>query len=223
MSEPTLSGTGVLELREQFATPEQQRETASIGMWIFLITEVMLFGGLFMAYTVYRISNPQAFDVGSSEMEIVLGGVNTAVLICSSFTMALAVHSSEVGNRRLLALFLIATMIIGATFLGIKFTEYYLHYRDHKVPGFWFEYHGTASFAKVQMFFVFYFIMTGLHALHMTIGLGVLSVLLYRTLLGSFSAAYHTTVDLGGLYWHFIDIVWVFLYAIFYIPGLHLK
>jgi cytochrome c oxidase subunit 3 len=156
-------------------------------------------------------------------MEIVLGAVNTAVLICSSFTMALAVHSAELGKTRLLALFLIATMIIGTAFLAIKFTEYYLHYHDHKVPGFWFEYHGTANAAKVQMFFVFYFIMTGLHALHMTIGLGVLSVLLYRTVLGSFSAAYHTTVDLGGLYWHFIDIVWVFLYAIFYIPGLHLK
>lgn len=223
MSEPTLFEPGsVLELREQFATPDQQRETASIGMWIFLITEVMLFGGLFMAYTVYRLSAPQAFDTGSSEMEITLGAINTAVLICSSFTMALAVHSAETGKTRLLALFLITTMIIGAIFIGIKFTEYYLHYRDHKVPGFWFEFHGINA-AKVQMFFVFYFIMTGLHALHMTIGLGVLSVLLFRTLLGSFSAAYHTAVDLGGLYWHFIDIVWVFLYAVFYIPGLHLK
>ncbi|MBV8052668.1 MAG: cytochrome c oxidase subunit 3 [Acidobacteriaceae bacterium] len=223
MSEPTPSGSALLQLREQFATPNQQRETASIGMWVFLITEVMLFGGLFMAYTVYRLSNPQAFDEGSKEMEIILGAVNTAVLICSSFTMVLAVHSAETGNRRLLATFLIATMVIGAMFLGIKFTEYYLHYQDHKIPGFWFEYHGHENFAKVQMFFVFYFIMTGLHALHMTIGIGMLLVLLYRTALGSFSAAYHTTIDLGGLYWHFIDIVWVFLYAIFYIPGLHLR
>jgi cytochrome c oxidase subunit III len=217
-----LSEPVVLELREQFATPEQQRETASIGMWVFLITEVMLFGGLFMAYTVYRLSNPQAFDAGSAHMEITLGAVNTAVLICSSFTMALAVYNAEIGNQRLLASFLIATMIIGAVFLGIKFTEYYLHYQDHKLPGFWFEFKG-ANAPKVQMFFVFYFIMTGLHALHMTIGLGILSVLLFRTMIGSFSAAYHTAVDFGGLYWHFIDIVWVFLYAIFYIPGLHYK
>jgi cytochrome c oxidase subunit 3 len=217
-----LSELVTLELREQFATPEQQRETASIGMWVFLITEVMLFGGLFMAYTVYRLSNPQAFDAGSSHMEVVLGSVNTAVLICSSFTMALAVYSAEVGNQRRLALFLVATMIIGAIFLAIKFTEYYLHYQDHKVPGFWFEYSGAHA-AKVQMFFVFYFIMTGLHALHMTIGLGILSVLLFRTAIGTFSANYHTAIDLGGLYWHFIDIVWVFLYAIFYIPGLHLR
>ncbi len=211
-----------LELREQFATPEQQRETASIGMWVFLITEVMLFGGLFTAFTVYRMSNPQAFDAGSAHMELLLGSVNTAVLICSSFTMALGVWSAEVGNRRLLAVFLIATMIIGAIFIGIKFTEYYLHYQDQKVPGLWFEYAG-ANASKVQMFFVFYFIMTGLHALHMTIGLGILSVLLFRTVIGSFSADYHTAVDLGGLYWHFIDIVWVFLYAIFYIPGIHYR
>lgn len=191
-------------------------------MWIFLMTEVMLFGGLFTAYTVYRLSNPQAFDVGSAHMEIVLGAINTAVLICSSFTMALAVYSAEIGNQRRLALFLVTTMIIGAIFLAIKFTEYYLHYRDHKVPAFWFEYQGAYA-AKVQMFFVFYFIMTGLHALHMTIGLGMLAVLLFRTIIGTFSAEYHTAIDLGGLYWHFIDIVWVFLYAIFYIPGFHLR
>lgn len=217
MSDPV-----TLELREQFSTPDQQRQTATIGMWIFLMTEVMLFGGLFTAYTVYRLSNPQAFDVGSSHMEILLGAINTAVLICSSFTMALAVYSAEIGNQRRLALFLVTTMIIGAIFLAIKFTEYYLHYRDHKVPGFWFEYQGAYA-TKVQMFFVFYFIMTGLHALHMTIGLGMLTVLLFRTIIGTFSAEYHTTIDLGGLYWHFIDIVWVFLYAIFYIPGLHLR
>ena len=217
-----MSEAVALELREQFATPEQQRETATIGMWIFLITEVMLFGGLFSAYTVYRMSDPQAFDAGSSHMEIWLGATNTAVLLCSSFTMALAVWSAEAGKPGRLALFLVLTMIIGAIFLVIKFTEYYLHYQDHKVPGFWFEYHGISA-RHVEMFFVFYFIMTCLHALHMTVGLGILSVLLFRTIIGTFSAEYHTTIDLGGLYWHFIDIVWVFLYAIFYIPGLHFK
>jgi cytochrome c oxidase subunit III len=217
-----LSEAVALELREQFATPEQQRETATIGMWIFLITEVMLFGGLFSAYTVYRMSDPQAFDAGSSHMEIWLGATNTAVLLCSSFTMALAVWSAEAGKTGRLALFLVLTMIIGAIFLVIKFTEYYLHYQDHKVPGFWFECHGISA-RHVEMFFVFYFIMTCLHALHMTVGLGILSVLLFRTIIGTFSAEYHTTIDLGGLYWHFIDIVWVFLYAIFYIPGLHFK
>jgi cytochrome c oxidase subunit III len=211
-----------LALREQFVTPDQQRETATVGMWIFLITEVLLFGALFTSFTVYRISAPQAFDLGSKDMEVLLGSINTAVLICSSFTMALSVYFAEVGNQKLLMLFLIVTMVIGVIFLGIKFTEYYLHYLDHKVPGFWFEEH-SGDAPKIQMFFVFYFIMTGLHALHMTIGIGILSVLLFRTFIGSITAEYHTPIDLGGLYWHFIDIVWIFLYAIFYIPGLHLK
>ncbi len=217
-----MSSPLTLELREQYETPDQQRETASIGMWIFLVTEIMLFGGLFTAYTVYRFSNPQAFDIASAHMEIVLGAVNTAVLLCSSFTMALAVHSAQLGRQRAVALLLLATMVIGVIFLGIKFTEYYLHYQDHKAPGFWFEYAGPYT-AKVQMFFVFYFVMTGLHAVHMTIGLGILSVLLFRTILGSFSAEYYTPIEMGGLYWHFINVVWIFLYAIFYLPGLHLR
>ncbi len=217
-----MSELAALELREQFRTPEQQRDTASIGMWVFLITELMLFGGLFMAFTVYRMYYPQAFDAGSGDMSIVLGSLNTAVLICSSFTMALAVHSAQAGNQKLLALFLIATIIIGALFLGIKFTEYYQHYLDHKVPGFWFEASGPLA-QKMQMFFVFYFVMTGLHATHMLIGIGLLSALIYRTMLGNFTERYHTPVMLVGLYWHFVDIVWVFLYAIFYISGLHTK
>jgi cytochrome c oxidase subunit 3 len=212
----------LLELREQFSSPEQQRETTTIGMWIFLMTEVMLFGGLFVAYTVYRLSHPQAFDLGSSEMESSIGAINTAVLICSSLTMALAVYSSEVGKQKMILLYLALTMIIGALFLVLKMTEYHDHWLEHKVPGFWFVQQGAHAPA-VQMFFVFYFLMTGLHALHMTIGLGILSVLLFRTFLGCFTAEYHTPIDMGGLYWHFIDIVWVFLYAIFYIPGLHLK
>lgn len=217
MSEPV-----TLELREQFATPSQQRETATVGMWIFLATEVLLFGALFSAYTVYRISDPQAFDAGSALMDTWIGAINTGVLLCSSFTMALGVWSAEMGKVKHLALFLVLTMFIGAIFIALKFTEYYLHYQDHKVPGFWFEYSGNASARHVEMFFVFYFIMTGLHAIHMLIGEGILSVLLFRTAIGTFSEKYHTTIDLGGLYWHFIDIVWVFLYAIFYIPGLHI-
>ncbi len=223
MSEPALADReNSLELREQFATPDQQRQTATVGMWVFLITEVMLFGGLFTAFTVYRLSHPAAFDAGSAHMEIVLGAINTAVLICSSFTMAMAVYNAETGNQKLLILFLLATMVIGAIFLGIKFTEYYDHFRDHKVPALWFNYTGPHA-PEFQMFFVFYFLMTGLHALHMTIGIGLLSVITFRALLGSFTAEYYTPVDLSGLYWHFIDIVWVFLYAIFYIPGLHVR
>ncbi len=209
-----------LALHEQFATPDQQRETASIGMWIFLMTEVMLFGGLFMAFSVYRTYYSQAFDAGAREMELTIGAVNTAVLICSSLTMALAVYSAAVGNQRQLGIFLVCTMAIGVVFLALKFTEYYLHYVAHKVPGFWFD-SSDPNPAKVQLFFVFYFIMTALHATHMLIGEGILAVTLFRSWLGRFTPRYHTPVALAGLYWHFIDVVWVFLYAIFYVPGFH--
>jgi cytochrome c oxidase subunit III len=212
----------VLAVREQFHSPEQQRETSTVGMWIFLITEVMLFGGLFTAFSVYRISHPAAFDQGSADMEFWLGAVNTAVLICSSFTMAMAVHSAETGKNNRLAICLVLTILIGLVFLGIKFTEYYLHYHDQKLPGILFHDTGPDA-AYVQMFFVFYFLMTGLHAFHMIVGEGVLCTMLFRTLLGSFSDRYHTPIELAGLYWHFVDTVWVFLFAIFYIPGAHLK
>jgi cytochrome c oxidase subunit III len=217
-----LANPAVLALREQFHSPEQQRETSTIGMWIFLITEVMLFGGLFTAFTVYRFSHPVGFDLGSADMEFAIGAINTAVLICSSFAMAMAVHSAELGKNGKLAIFLFLTIVIGLVFLALKFTEYYLHYRDQKLPGI--SFHDSSPHAPfVQMFFVFYFVMTGLHALHMIIGEGVLATMLLRTLLGSFSESYHTPVELAGLYWHFVDTVWVFLFAIFYIPGAHLR
>jgi len=216
-----LSELRSLAVREQFATADQQRETATVGMWVFLVTEVMFFGGLFMTHIVYRLLHTAAFDRGSADMSIVLGSTNTAVLISSSFTMALAVHAAQEGKWRRLAGFLFATMLIGSVFLGIKFAEYYQHYREHQVPGFWFE-TSDPDPGGLQMFFVYYFAMTGLHALHMIIGIGVLAVLLFRSGLERFTSAYHNPVVIAGLYWHFVDIVWVFLFAIFYLPGLHL-
>jgi cytochrome c oxidase subunit 3 len=216
-----LSKSATLACREQFRTPAQQRETASIGMWIFLANEVMMFGALFTAYTVYRASHPQAFDIGSADMNIMLGSINTALLLTSSLMLTFAEHSAQAGNRRLIALFLILTMIIGAVFLGLKFTEYYQHFQEHKAPGVWFN-DSSPHANSIQMFFVFYFIMTGLHAVHMIIGIGILAGLLFRTIIGTMTAEYHTPILFGGLYWHFVDIVWIFLYAIFYLPGLHL-
>jgi cytochrome c oxidase subunit III len=215
-----LSEPVVLELREHFANPVQQQQTASIGMWIFLATEVMMFGGLFMAYTVYRFSHPQAFAEGSAGMNIVLGSINSAILLTSSLTMAFAEYSARVGRERLLGWLLLATVLIGLAFLGIKFVEYYQHYQEHKAPGVWFNDHSLYP-GQVEMFFVFYFVMTGLHAVHMLVGIGILLVLLFRNFIGSFSAVYHTPIRMAGLYWHFVDIIWIFLYAIFYLPGLH--
>ncbi len=206
-------------LREQFGTPEQQRETVSFGMWIFLATEVMFFGGLFTAFAVYRTYYTHAFNEGSADMNIVLGSINTAVLITSSLTMALSIYNAAIGRTGRTALLLLATAVIGLCFLGIKFTEYYQHYQMHKAPGVWFE-SDKPDAAGIELFYVFYFAMTGLHALHMTIGIALVLLFSARTAAGSFNAEYHTPLEALGLYWHFVDIVWVFLFAIFYISGL---
>src|SRR5690349_10101918 len=170
-------------------------------MWIFIMTEVMLFGGLFLAFTIYRMDFPQAFIAGSADMNIMMGSINTAVLIGSSFTMALAVYNSEIENRRGLAVFLVSTMILGFVFLGIKFTEYYFHYQSHRAPGVWYDATGPGS-GHEEMFFVLYFLMTGLHAVHMFVGEGLLAAMLIRNAAGSFTNEYHTPVELTGLYWH---------------------
>jgi cytochrome c oxidase subunit III len=207
-------------LREQYGTPEQQRETVTIGMWIFLATEVMFFGGLFAAFSVYRMYYTRGFNEGSADMNILLGSINTAVLITSSLTMALAIRSAALGKNTWAYLLLLATAFIGLVFLGIKFTEYYQHYQMHKAPGVWFE-SNSPDAGAVQLFYIFYFAMTGLHAVHMTIGIGLVGLFALRTAAGSFNSEYHTPLEALGLYWHFVDIVWVFLFAIFYISGLH--
>lgn len=206
-------------VREHFRTGGQQRETETLGMWIFLATEVMFFGGLFAAFIIYRMYYPHAFGEGSAGMNVLLGSINTAVLITSSLTMALAVYNAEMGRTWLVSAFLIATIFLGVAFVGIKFTEYYQHFLEHKMPGVWFE-DSSPDAAKVQLFFVFYYFLTGLHTMHMIVGIGVLLVILGRAAAGSFSQD-HTAVAVAGLYWSFVDIIWVFLYAIFYLQGLH--
>lgn len=191
-------------------------------MWVFVVSETMLFGALFVAFAVYRLTSPHPFDIGSSEMELTLGSINTMLLICSSFTMALAVYHAESGRQGWLVFFLLLTILIGCLFLGIKFTEYYDHFRDHKVPALWFQYAGPSA-GKVQMFFVFYFIMTGLHVIHLLVGLGLLLWMVLRSVGGTFSSGYHTPILMTGVYWSFVDVIWVFLYAIFYVPGFHIK
>ncbi len=217
-----MSEVFALELREQFATPAQQREISSIGMWVFLASEVMMFGGLFLAYTVYRLSHPHSFNIGSSEMTLVIGSVNTAVLICSSFTMALAVYFMGMGQPKRTIFLLILSMVIGLIFLALKFSEYYIHYEEHKFPGVWWE-HAGPSAGQIEMFYVFYFVLTGLHVVHMTIGLGILAVMLIRTMLGHFTSEYYTPLEIAGIYWSFVDCIWIFIYAALYIPGMHLR
>jgi len=189
-------------------------------MWVFLVTEIMFFGGLFTGYAVYRAAYPAAFAEGSQHLDILLGGINTAVLIGSSLTMALAVHSAQVGERSGLVRFLLLTIVLGLVFLGIKGLEYTHKFEEHLVPGSKFVAEGPHA-PQMQLFFGFYFSMTGMHALHMVIGIGILAVLTWQAWRGHFSPAYWTPVELTGLYWHFVDIVWIFLFPLLYLLGRH--
>src|SRR2546423_1357337 len=188
-------------------------------MWVFLVTEIMFFGGMFLAYTVYRQAYPQAFAAGSQSLDIVRGAINTAVLIGSSLTMAMGVHSAAVGNKKLLITFMVLTIVLGSVFLGIKAVEYHDKYVHHEIPGPNFEYetfeHQDSQ--HVPLFFSLYFGLTGLHATHMIVGVGILIVLIYQAAKNRFSAAWHTPIEMFGLYWHFVDIVWIFLFPLLYL------
>jgi cytochrome c oxidase subunit III len=200
----------------QFETAEQQQDASALGMWVFLATEVLFFGVLFLGYAVYRSLYGMTFAQASDHLDIVMGTVNTAVLLCSSLTMAIAVNSTQTGNSKRSIFFLCLTLVLGALFLGVKFLEYYHKYEENLVPGANFQWSG-ADPGGADIFFLFYFIMTGMHALHMVIGIGVLCVLIAMTYRNRFSAAYFSPVELGGLYWHFVDIVWVFLFPLLYL------
>jgi cytochrome c oxidase subunit III len=207
-------------LAHQFDSLEQQTEAATLGMWVFLVTEVLFFGGLFLTYAVYRAFYSAAFSAASHELDILLGGINTAVLIASSLTMALAVHAAQVGQRRLVMTMLALTMVLGAVFLGIKGFEYAHKFAEHHVPGpsFAFE---KEHLRHAQIFFSLYFIMTGLHAVHMIIGIGVLLVMWVWAWRGTITAEYSGPIEISGLYWHFVDIVWIFLFPLLYLIGRH--
>jgi cytochrome c oxidase subunit 3 len=228
-------------LAHHFDDLDQQSEASTLGMWVFLVTEVLFFGGLFLLYLVYRTMYPTAFALASHELDVVLGTVNTAVLITSSLTMALAVHAAQLGQRRLLIIFLLATMALGATFLGIKSVEYYhkfeecpglratLHLPAREegapaachVPGPQFTFEPAMHAKHAQIFFSLYFMMTGIHALHMVIGLGIMTWMLWWSWRGVITAEYFSPIEISGLYWHFVDIVWIFLFPLLYLIGRH--
>ena len=210
-----------------FADAEQQKESATLGMWLFLATEVLLFAGLFLVYTLFRWKVPYVWVKESYLLGITLGGINTAVLICSSLTMALGVHAAQEGKKKALIGWLLATMLLGATFLGVKAIEYHEHWEHHKVPGLNFTYtvpYDNAHPYKVpeqQVFHFLYFCMTGIHGLHMVAGLSILTVIAIMAYRDKFSTTYYTPVEMAGLYWHFVDIVWVFLFPLLYLTGNH--
>jgi cytochrome c oxidase subunit III len=204
-------------LQHHFDSLSHQHEAATLGMWLFLVTEVMFFGGLLMAYLLYRIWYPEAWSEGSLDLDIVLGGTNTAVLIASSLTMALAVRSAQTGTKpRTTVLWLLLTMAFGLTFLVIKFFEYKHKFELHHVPGYDFIYPGPHG-QQVQIFFSLYFSLTGLHAVHMVIGVTLLSVMTWMAHKRRFTPDWYTPIEMSGLYWHFVDIVWIFLFPLLYL------
>ena len=209
------------KLQHHFDDMDQQAEASTLGMWVFLVTEIMFFGGLFMAYLVYRTASPEGFVEASHHLNIGWGGVNTVVLIVSSLTMALAVRSAQTSAPPKTQVgWLIATMALGAAFLGVKAIEYTDKFTHHLVPGPYFKWEGRHP-AAAEMFDSLYFCMTGLHALHMVIGLGIMTVIAIMAWRRQFDAHYYTPVEVSGLYWHFVDIVWIFLFPLLYLIGRH--
>ena len=273
---PTTGAEHHPALVHHFDDMEQQKEASTFGMWVFLLTEIMMFGGLFTAYLIYRIKFYDAFVAGSTSISVSWGFANTLVLLGSSFTMAMAVYAAQKGARKQTMVWLILTMILGAAFLGVKAKEYYDKYDECHIPGSFIgkpfnatggpgcergniaqemqqraretnekiEKDGKAkglsaeqierskvevpsdTFAKqtaerTQIFFSFYFAMTGLHAFHMIIGMVLMTWLLMRASRGEFGPQYYTPVELGGLYWHFVDIGWIFLFPLLYLISRH--
>ena len=215
-----MSDHAAATVAHQFEDAEQQFEASSLGMWVFLVNEVMFFAGLFLAYVVYRSQYAEAFAHASHHLDVALGGINTCVLIGSSLTMAMAVRAAQLGNRRGLIILLVATMILGSVFLGIKGFEYHHKFEEHLVPGPAFHYDAPNA-GHAELFFSLYFAMTGLHALHMIVGIGVLAVLVWMSTRGRFGADYYSPIEMMGLYWHFVDIVWIFLFPLLYLLGRH--
>ncbi len=210
-------------LAHHFESLDQQHDAAALGMWVFLVTEVMIFGAILAAYAVYRASYPVEFAAASGKLKVGLGGGNTLVLIGSSLAMAFAVRSAQLGNGRRASDFLLLTILLGSVFLGVKAFEWYEEYRENLVPlrqlTFSAEWDPKLSVPHVKLFFVFYFILTGLHALHMLIGITLLGVLSVKARRGRYDAEYNAPVEVAGLYWHFVDIVWIFLFPLLYLVG----
>ena len=209
------------DLQHHFYSMDQQLEASTLGMWVFLVTEIMFFGGMFMIYILYRHMYPEAWVLGSNHLNVSLGALNTGVLICSSLTMVLAVRAAQTSSRNGQVLHLILTILLGSTFLVVKYFEYAEKFEHHLVPGPHFDM-SLPQANQQQLFFSIYFMMTGIHAAHMIVGIGLMLVILAMAWRGRFSARYYTPVEVSGLYWHFVDIVWIFLFPLLYLLGAHL-
>lgn len=237
------ASVGAGALKHHFEDIEQQRGAERLGMWMFLTTEVLFFGGLFLAYTVYRNLYPKDFADASSRLNVLIAGINTILLLTSSMTIMLAIRAAQLGNRSSLLFNLGATALLGAGFMGFKAYEYYQDYQEGLVP--WVTNFGKVPVhdphshggelrtlneqweannvapQRVRLFMTFYFIMTGIHGLHILIGIAVMVVLWFRAYLGWITPDRYVSVEVSSLYWHLVDAIWLFLMPLLYLAGPH--
>ena len=205
-------------LQHHFSDVHQQRESAKIGMWVFLLTEILLFGGLFAFYVFYRSWNPEIFHNAHVHLNLAMGTINTFVLITSSLTIALAIRSMQQGDRTKTIRFLAATLFLAGVFLVIKYFEYSHKIHLGQLPGQLYSYTGIEG-TNPHIFFSVYFTMTGLHAIHVIAGMGAITWVLYRTAKNHFNEEYYTPIEMTGLYWHLVDVIWIYLFPLLYLVG----
>ncbi len=216
MANHSSSNTASGFLQGHFMDMDQQLDTAKFGMWVFLVTEVLFFGGLFAAYIIYRILFPALFEMSAHHLDITLGTINTLVLISSSFTVAMAIRSAQTDRKKNISIYLIITIALAVVFLVIKYFEWTHKFHLGIFPGQFYTFEGIAH-PKAHIFFSLYYLMTGLHAVHIIVGIGLMIWLLIGARKGNFSHNYYTPVEITGLYWHFVDIIWIFLFPLFYL------
>jgi cytochrome c oxidase subunit 3 len=205
-------------LQHHFTEPEQQLDASKIGMWLFLATEILLFGGLFVGYGLMQNKFPEAWVSAHHHLDWKMGAVNTIVLLVSSFTMVMGVHAASQNQRKKLIVYLIITLLCAATFMVVKFFEYEHKIHDGLLPGKFYSYQGV-HVDQERTFFSFYFMMTGLHGIHVLGGMAAIGWLIQRARRGDFTSRYYTPVDLVGLYWHLVDLIWIYLFPLLYLIG----
>lgn len=211
-----MSSTANTHVAHHFESAEQQFESSKLGLWLFLVTEVMLFGGLFVAYIIFRALYPEMFAEAHHHLNKVMGAINTVVLICSSLSMALAVQAVQNNKHAKAVKLMLFTLACAATFMVIKYFEYQAKFEHHLFPNASFDFAAFKS-TNANLFFSLYFLMTGLHGLHVVIGMGLITWVMIRTRKQQFSDAYYTPVELTGLYWHLVDLIWIYLFPLMYL------